>query len=270
MRGRNEKIIERYFPGYRGPKRVYEDVLNEQIDNDTVWLDIGCGRRLCGDETLNAELPRRARLVVGCDRDPHLSRHSSIENLVLCDAAALPFRHGAFNLVTASMVLEHLEKPDVVFAEVARISQPRSAFVVFTPNRFNYAMVIASVTPFWFHVLWKKLSHYFARGEWRDFDDDLFPTWYRANTRGRLRRLMGKAAFDEAQLQYLSLAHSFGFIRPLYALSLLFERLIDRFRLDRLKADILGVFVRRGDAEHTRRVVSDEPRRVAAGGARTS
>ena len=264
MEGRNARLIERFFPGYRSPKSVYEQVLNERVRPDTVWLDIGCGKRLCADETLNAELPRRARLAVGCDRDPHLRKHSSIKHLVLCDAAALPFRDGVFNLVTASMVLEHLEHPEQVFAEVARISQPGGAFVVCTPNRFNYAMVVASLTPFWFHVFWKKMSTFLARGEWRDFHEELFPTWYRANSAQRLRHLLQTATFAEVRLEYLSLAHSFGFVRPLYVLSLLFERFIDRVGLTVLKADILGVFVR--DDQENRAEPGDAPRRMAAGG----
>ena len=244
MRGRNAALIARYFPGYRSPKAEYEAVLNARVQPDTVWLDIGCGRRICTDDRLNAELPRRARLTVGIDGDPHLSRHSSITNLVHCDAAALPFRSGVFSLVTASMVVEHLEKPEAVFREVARVSRPGGHFVVFTPNRFNYAMLIAASTPYRFHLFYKRLAHYLASGEWGDFEDDVFPTWYRANSARRLRQLLHQTAFGEVRLEHLSFAHSFGFIRPLYILSLLFERLIDRRWLDVLKADILGVFVR--------------------------
>lgn len=266
MHGRNARLIQRFFPRYRSPKLAYQETLDRQVRSDTIWLDIGCGKRVCMDDQLNSELPRRARLTIGCDRDPYLQKHSSIDHLVLCDAAALPFRDGVFNLVTASMVAEHLEKPEAVFAEVARISQPAGAFVVFTPNRLNYAMVVASLTPFWFHLFWKQVSHYFARGEWRRFDDDLFPTFYRANTRKRLRRLMADATFDEGRLDSLSLAHSFGFIPPLYALSLLFERLVDRLGLDALKADLLGVFVKRGVRAQGTRDDGETPRRRAAGG----
>src|SRR5262249_15220698 len=142
-----------------------------------------------------------------------------------------------------SMVLEHLERPEAVFREVARVSRAGGRFVVLTPNRFNYAMLVAAITPHWFHVFCKQVTHYLARGEWRDLRDDVFPTWYRANSRRRLRQLAQLAEFREDQLQALSLAHSFGFIGPFYALSLLLERLIHRCGLDVLKADLLGVFV---------------------------
>ena len=244
MHGRNAAMIQRYFPAYRSPKVAYQTVLDRLVKPDTVWLEIGCGKRICADDRLNAELPRRARFAVGTDLSPALRGHRSIHNLVRCDAANLPFREGVFSLITSAMVAEHLEHPERVFAEIARVSRPRARLVVFTPNLLNYGMMIAALTPYRFHLFYKKLTAYFARGEWCDHEEDMFPTWYRANTVGRLRRLVQRAAFSVERLERLSLVHSFGFVRPLYACSLLFERLIDRRWLRVLKADILGVFVR--------------------------
>lgn len=242
MHGRNAALIARYFPRYRSPKRAYEDTLNACVRPGAVWLDLGCGRRLSGNRDLNDDLTRRARLVVGCDRDPHLRRHGTIRDLVLCDAEALPFKQGTFDIVTASMVAEHLAHPDTVFGEVGRISRHGGTFVVFTPNRLNYAMIIAQLTPHNFHLFVKRLTFGLNTGEWRDFQDDVFPTWYRANTVRRLRALLRGAGFRESRIMRLSLAHSFGFVRPLFVLSLLFERLIDRWPLRVLKADLLAVF----------------------------
>jgi ubiquinone/menaquinone biosynthesis C-methylase UbiE len=244
MHGRNAALIRRYFPNYRSPKARYQAVLDDVVDRNTVWLELGCGKRICADETLNAELPRRARFVVGVDLDPYLQQHSSIGNLVRCDAAALPFRDGAFNFVTSSFVVEHLERPEAAFSEIARVCGPGARLVVFTPNLANYGMIVAAATPYRFHLWYKKLAYFFARGEWTDHDDDMFPTFYRANTKRRLRTLMDRAAFRVERLEWVGMAHSFGFIKPLYIASLLFERLIDRRRLEALKADILGVFVR--------------------------
>jgi ubiquinone/menaquinone biosynthesis C-methylase UbiE len=244
MHGRNAALIRRFFPGYQPPGLRYQAVLDQQVGPETVWLELGCGKRICKDEKVNHDLPERARLVVGVDLDPGLSRHTSIRNLVRCDAAALPFRDGVFTLVSSSMVLEHLEHPDVVFAEIARVCARGGRFVAFTPNLLNYGMLVSALTPYRFHLLYKKLTYYFARGEWCDHEEDMFLTWYRANSVGRLRRLVRQAEFQVERLERLSMAHSFGFVRPLYAASLLFERLIDRPWLNAFKADILGVFVR--------------------------
>jgi|MudIll2142460700_1097286.scaffolds.fasta_scaffold227740_2 SAM-dependent methyltransferase len=244
MHGRNAAMVRRYFPKYRSPKVIYQALLDQLVRPDTVWLELGCGKRICADDQLNVELPRRARLAVGSDVDPAPGGHSSIRNLVRCDAASLPFRSGVFTLVTCSMVAEHLEHPEKVFAEIARICRPDGRFVVFTPNLFNYGMMIAAMTPYRFHLLYKKVMYYFARGEWRGHEEEMFPTWYRANTVGRLRWLGRRAEFSVERIERLSLVHSFGFIGPLYACSLLFERLIDRRWLNFLKADILSVFVK--------------------------
>lgn len=269
MEGRNASIIRRFHPRYQSPKAIYQRLLDQLVDNSTVWLDMGCGKRLCGDDALNAELPRRALLTIGCDRDPYLSKHTSIRDLVICDAAALPFRDGTFNLVTSSMVFEHLQDPDQVFKEVARISKPGGRFVVFTPNRFNYAMVVAALTPYRFHLLVKKLTYYFARRQWRDFEEELFPTFYRANSRQALAAISARSAFRVQQLQYLAMAHSFGFVKPLYAVSLLFERVIDTLGLHGLKADLLAVFVREGTAPvNSEAEALDQPAAAAAAGGR--
>lgn len=270
MLGRNAAMIRRFHPRYRSPKLIYQELLDRSIGAQTAWLDIGCGKRICSDDELDGDLPRRGTITVGCDRDPYLSKHSSIKNLVICDAAALPFRDRTFNLVTAAMVFEHLEDPQAVFREVARISQPGGRFIAFTPNRFNYAMIVASLTPYRFHLLFKKLTHYFARGEWQDFEEEVFPTWYRANSVAALRRLASAGNFREERLDRLALAHSFGFVRPLYALSLLFERCIDRLGLHVLKADILGIFVRQEDGPRAASAPNDDDRQrlLAAGGRR--
>lgn len=244
MHGRNASLIGRYFPAYRSPKVRYQAVLDGLVNEQTVWLDLGCGKRICSDDALNEGLPRRAKFVVGVDLDPGLAQHSSIGNLLRCDAAALPFRDGAFNLVTSSFVLEHLERPGEVFREIARVCRPGARFVVFTPNLFNYGMLVAALTPYRFHLWFKKVSYYFARGDWTEHEEDMFPTFYRANSLGKLRQLMQQAAFRVERLERVAMAHSFGFVKPLYIASLLFERLIDRRHLDVLKADILGVFVR--------------------------
>lgn len=242
MQGKNAALIRSYYPGYQSPKRAYEILLDQSVTATTRWLDLGCGRRLTGNSVLNRSLTERAQFIVGCDRDPHLKRHETVRHLVLCDAGALPFRDAAFDLITASMVAEHLEQPQRVFAEVARVAAPGARFIVFTPNKWNYAMIVARFTPHRFHVAYKRLTYFLNRGEWKSFEDDVFPTWYRANTISALRKLAQQAGLREVRISRHGLAHSFGFVKPLYILSLLFERLIDRPVLETLKADILAVF----------------------------
>lgn len=253
MRGRNAALIARFHPRYRSPKAVYYDVLRQVIAPGCAWLDLGCGVRVAADDALNRELPARARLAVGMDADPYLRGHTSFSRLVRGDASALPFRSSSFDVVTAAMVFEHVARPQEAFAEVARVLRPGGRLVVFTPNRFNYAMLVAAVTPHRFHVFVRSLMHYLNRGEWKRLDDEVFPTYYRANTARRLRQLAQRTGFRVERIDHVALAHSFGFVPPLFAASLLFERAIDRLGLHALKADLLGIFVRPETAKDTPR-----------------
>lgn len=241
MHGKHAALIRRYHPRYESPKRSYERLLDEVVAPGCAWLDLGCGRHISANRELDRTLVARAGLVVGCDLDPHLKRHETISHLVLANAERLPFARSAFDLVTCSMVAEHLEHPQTVFAEVARILRPGGKFVIFTPNKWNYAMLLSRLTPHAFHLWYKRFTFYLNRGEWRDFEDDVFPTYYRANSAQLLRKLARETGFLVARLDHLALAHSFGFVRPLYIASLLYERFIDRLGFDGLKADLLAV-----------------------------
>src|SRR5262245_6858086 len=47
MKGRNAALIERYHPSYRSPKLRYQSLLDQLVDSNTVWLELGCGKRVC-------------------------------------------------------------------------------------------------------------------------------------------------------------------------------------------------------------------------------
>lgn len=242
MHGRNAALIARHFPAYRSPWAAYAETVGALVREDSVWLDLGCGRRLFKDGRANEELPRRARLTVGVDRDLRLRGHASVSDLVVADATALPFRPATFSIVTASMLVEHLDDPESAFREVARVLRPGGSFVVFTPNVFHYGSIVARVTPQRFHRFYRRVLHALNRREWRGFEAELFPTRYRANSAAALRRAAERGGLRPRQIRFLSLAHSFGFVRPLYTLSLMLEARIDRWGWDALKADILAVF----------------------------
>jgi ubiquinone/menaquinone biosynthesis C-methylase UbiE len=52
--------------------------------------------------------------------ETHLAQNHLLGSATVGDAMHLPFCDDSFDLVTANMVLEHLEKPDRVFREIAR------------------------------------------------------------------------------------------------------------------------------------------------------
>jgi SAM-dependent methyltransferase len=92
-------------------------------------------------------------------------------------------------------VLEHLDHPEVVFREVARVLVPGGSFLAKTPNRNHYMPLVAQATPHAFHQFYNRL-----RGR---ESVDTFPTLYRANTREAIERLSREAGLRVASVDFI-------------------------------------------------------------------
>jgi len=98
-------------------------------------LDVACGVGY-GSATL-ADVAAR---VVGGDIDPASVEYArrryarpNVEFRVL-DATALPFDDEAFDAVCSFETIEHLERPEELVREAARVLRPGGAFLLSTPN----------------------------------------------------------------------------------------------------------------------------------------
>ena len=111
-------------PGLEYSQHLYEPVLDDIVKPDTVWLDLGCGHQLLPEWRADREtrIVGRCRNVVGLDYDTaSLKKHKTIRRLVRGAASHLPHPDETFDLVTANMVVEHLDDPAAQFREVRRV-----------------------------------------------------------------------------------------------------------------------------------------------------
>jgi SAM-dependent methyltransferase len=97
-------------------------------------LDVGTG--------VGGNLPdllRRAP-AYGVELSESAARHAaSAGAVVVADGARLPFRDGCFAAVVCTEVLEHVDDPAPVFAEMARVLRHGGLAYVTTPNYANLA-----------------------------------------------------------------------------------------------------------------------------------
>src|SRR5207249_3733946 len=98
--------------------------------------------------------------------------------LISADLKNLPIADGSIDLIYSRSVLEHLDRPEAVFAEFARVLRIHGRVICLTPNKWDYGSLIAIATPNSWHATIVK------RTEGRDHSD-VFPTYYRANTKRR-------------------------------------------------------------------------------------
>jgi len=96
----------------------------------------------CGDGFSCYYMARRIPRVEGGDLSEYMLKHNPLDGnrLHLLDGQAIPFPDNSFDLVYCWEVLHHVEHPDRILAEMARVS---SKFVViFEPNSLNPAQML--------------------------------------------------------------------------------------------------------------------------------
>ena len=219
----------------RDAQVVYEHALDTLAGSSPYWLDLGCGHQVLQEWRGEAErhLVAKAGVVVGLDLEHEaLKRHRTIARRTRGDLSRLPFADGSFDLVTANMVLEHLQEPAAQLSEIFRVLRPGGVFVGLTPNRVGYQAALARCIPesikrslVW--ILQARAAH------------DLFPTYYRVNTAGTIEHLAKRAGFSGVRVEHVLSHAQFAVVLPLAILELLFIRALMGTRLRHLRPNLV-------------------------------
>lgn len=232
-------------PGLRYSQDVYEEVLKRHVGPQTDWLDLGCGHQLLPSwrAEQERELTARCRSLVGLDYDfGALKVHPNISRKVRGDMSRLPFKEESFDLVTANMVVEHLKEPDVQFREVARVLRPGGLFLFHTPSAYGYPTVVARYVPRAPKLMFVRLL------EGRKAED-VYPAYYRANTRRRVEELSRTTGMKLEELRLIMTDAMFNSVPPLAAFELVWIRMLMTEPLEALRTNLIAVMRKHdGDA----------------------
>jgi ubiquinone/menaquinone biosynthesis C-methylase UbiE len=187
----------------RWNQEIYSEWLRTYVTGTTSWLDAGCGRRLLPPDflSLERELMGKAKLVIGVDVNTDSLRCHKTLFLRSCSSLeALPFPDQSFDLVTCNMVVEHLPDPQSTFREFERVLCPGGVLLVHTPNIWNYAVLLARVLKKL--VPAKLLVRLIGWSEERQ-DTDIFPTYYRGNSRTSITSILESHGFSSERFEML-------------------------------------------------------------------
>lgn len=231
---RAETLKARFYPEQRfggftdidGAVAFYLRV-RELLPSDGVALDIGCGRGTQSEDPV--KLRRELRIlrghclqVIGIDVDEAAASNESIDQFRLLDAeeAHWPIDPSSVDLALADFVLEHVAEPGMFFAECRRVLRPGGILCIRTVNAISYLGLASRLLPAGAH------SPLLARIQPERPGHDVFPTYYRCNTRRRLAAMMVHHGFDaavygyEAEPGYLAfsrIAYRFGHFHARFA-----------------------------------------------------
>lgn len=176
----------------------YAGAWRDELAPGDRWLDLGCGHQVVPPWAVppveQGAVAARAALAVGVDMDPSIHHHEVLRLRAMASGYALPFRGSAFDLVTANMVLEHVDDPVALLREVHRVLAPGGRFVFHTPNRRNPAVRIAAFVP---SSIKRGLVWWLENRR----EEDVFPTHYRINSARDIRAAAEAAGFRIDRLQ---------------------------------------------------------------------
>lgn len=196
------RLIKQWVEDVNG---AYEAAIAPYVREDSVLLDAGSSR---GDPDIPSV--QRAGFSVGCDLDlAGLRGNLLVTERVISPLDALPFRDGVFDVIVCKFVVEHLKTPIESFKEFARILKPGGVMAVLTPNAYSFFTMTSRMAPYRFKQILKESL-------FGGYEEDTFRTWYHANRRSQLDRLMRAAGLKTVRLELIAGAWVFFiFNRPL-------------------------------------------------------
>jgi len=178
------------------------------------------------------ELVRRSRKLIGIDLDwEGLIKNSIISGRVYGNLQALPFDDNSFDLVTANMVVEHLEHPELVLKQVHRVLRPDGRFIFHTPNVRSEITRVSSRIP---RGIKKPLIRILEHRK----EEDVFVTAYRLSTFGAICVAAAANAFRVDQVSAVSTSAMTAALGRIAIPELLYLRVLEMPALEQLGSNL--------------------------------
>lgn len=213
-------LDQRWYPQFEPnwDNRLFREMLLGRIDGGKRVLDYGCGR----GHVEHMNFKGIARFVAGIDPEPAVFENPYLDEAKILElpSAVIPYEDASFDVVFADNVMEHVSDPVRTFREVSRVLRPGGVFLAKTPNKWHYMPLIARCTPTWFH---KAVNRRRGRQE-----HDTFPTCYRCNSAGDVRRLSRMTGLEVREIRRVEGRPEYlRFNAATYACGRLYERLVN-------------------------------------------
>ncbi|MFN0204996.1 MAG: class I SAM-dependent methyltransferase [Planctomycetota bacterium] len=214
------EIFRKHYPDYVGPDQRYQSAIDRVLLKNYPVLDAGCGKEMGYARLLAKQTKGAIAFDYGSDRVALDAGERVIP--VRGDLANLALANESVGTIVTRSVLEHLEFPELVFKEFHRVLAPGGSIIAMAPNFYDYASIVSRFTPHSFHT-W--LVPKVVGNE----EEDVFPTFYRANTRKKLKQIAKDTGLELLQLETFCQYPVYLMFSPLlFRLGVSYEKWITR------------------------------------------
>ncbi|MBM3250626.1 MAG: class I SAM-dependent methyltransferase [Candidatus Nealsonbacteria bacterium] len=200
---------------------VFYSRINALLRPQSVVLDVGCGRGEYQDDPVSFRrnlriLKGKCQKVIGIDVDDVAVKNPFLDEFHKIESSQWPIRSGSIDLCLCDHVIEHIKNPEFFFSECARAVKPGGYICIRTPNALNYIALFSRLIPNRFH------GKVLGKVQENRQSEDVFPTFYRCNTKKKLKKMMTRFGFDssvagyEAEPQYCNFSHLAYFLGVLH------------------------------------------------------
>ncbi|MDQ7822541.1 MAG: methyltransferase domain-containing protein [Candidatus Eremiobacteraeota bacterium] len=202
---------------------IFYTRVNSLLDENAVVIDYGCGRGAYGEDPVKARralriLKGKAKRVMGLDVSEQGSQNPYLDEFhqISPSKAPWPISDNEADLCICDSVLEHMENPEYFFNEASRTLKAGGHLCIRTPNRWSYIGIASRLLPNRYHA---KVAAKVQEGR---KEEDVFPTLYRCNSMGALKKMLKKKGFEgvvygyEAEPQYMAFSKAAYFLGTLH------------------------------------------------------
>lgn len=196
----------------------FHHLLSREIPEGARVLEIGAGPSNPTSRFLAAHFR-----LEGVDVSEEVIGNQFLERAQVYDGVTLPFASGSFDACVSYYVMEHVSEPVAHFREAARILRDGGAYFFCTPNLWHYVTLGSFLLPYWAH---RKMANR-LRGLGEEAHQP-YPTFYRANTPGTIRRAARAAGMTVAALDMIEFEPCYGrWHSALFYPMMAYERLVN-------------------------------------------
>lgn len=183
-------------PGWRPATEVFAELVRHNLRPQSRLLDVGCGRG-----GLVEQLGHPLWQTTGIDPDFTSLWEHRLEDFPRAVAVSdcLPFVDSAFEVVTASWLLEHLADPIRTFRAISRVLAPAGSFVFITPNKRHPLTVANRMAGRLGRLQGRLVDRLYGRAM-----EDTFATFYRANTAADLNAICAASGLRLAAVSFVA------------------------------------------------------------------